>query len=70
MSSMPRRVAVAPAVPVPHAKPIITMEEWEAKAPLGEVEIRSVNFVKAASEKTPLPSKASSSPQRIHKVVC
>lgn len=33
------------------------MEEWEAKAPLGEVELRSVNLVKAANEKTPLPSK-------------
>lgn len=41
----------------PHAKPIISVEEWEAKAPLGDVETRSVNIVKVASEHTPLPQK-------------
>ena len=41
----------------PHAKPAISLEEWEAKAPLSEVETRSVNLVKAASEQSTLPSK-------------
>ncbi|TRM70359.1 Sec34-like family-domain-containing protein [Schizophyllum amplum] len=38
-------------------KPNISVEEWEAKAPLGEIEIRSVGAVKAASERVPLPPK-------------
>ncbi|KAI0044273.1 Sec34-domain-containing protein [Auriscalpium vulgare] len=33
----------------------MTMEEWEAKAPLSEVELKSVAAVKAASEKPTLP---------------
>ncbi|GLB40619.1 putative sec34-like family protein [Lyophyllum shimeji] len=41
-------------------KPTISMEEWEAKAPLGELETRSINAIKLASERTPLPSKFSS----------
>ena len=57
MASVMRRTTAMPSMPTPHAKPVITMEEWEAKAPLGEVELRSVNLVKAANEKTPLPSK-------------
>ena len=41
----------------PHAKPVISMEEWEAKAPLGEAETRSVNLIKGAAEKAALPLK-------------
>ncbi|KAH9839058.1 Sec34-like family-domain-containing protein [Rhodofomes roseus] len=47
----------APGTLTPHAKPVISMEEWETKAPLGEVEARSVNLIKAASEKAALPLK-------------
>ncbi|EPQ56850.1 Sec34-domain-containing protein [Gloeophyllum trabeum ATCC 11539] len=45
--------------PSPHPKPTITLEEWEAKAPLGELELKSVNAVKAACERVPLPLKFS-----------
>ncbi|KAF8072123.1 Sec34-like family-domain-containing protein [Lyophyllum atratum] len=41
-------------------KPTISMEEWEAKAPLGELETRSISAIKVASERRPLPSKFSS----------
>jgi hypothetical protein len=33
------------------------VEEWEAKAPLSDLEIRSINLVKSANEKVPLPVK-------------
>jgi hypothetical protein len=36
------------------------MEEWEAKAPLGDVQLRSIAAVKAASERLPLPLKVRS----------
>jgi hypothetical protein len=50
-----------PITPTPHPKQVISVEEWEVKAPLGEVEIKSVNLVKAASEKlkSALPFKVS-----------
>ena len=41
----------------PSTKFTINLEDWEARAPLGELEIRSVNLVKAASEHTSLPFK-------------
>ncbi|KAF5381998.1 hypothetical protein D9615_004200 [Tricholomella constricta] len=41
-------------------KHTISVEEWEAKAPLGELETRSIAAIKAASERTPLPLKFSS----------
>ncbi|EMD33046.1 hypothetical protein CERSUDRAFT_160557 [Gelatoporia subvermispora B] len=48
----------APApVPSPHPKRVINVEEWEAKAPLDDLEIRSVNVLKIASERRPLPLK-------------
>ncbi|KAH8107660.1 Sec34-domain-containing protein [Cristinia sonorae] len=57
MASSSRR----PPIPIltPHSKPVVTVEEWEAKAPLGDVETKSVNIVKAASEHRPLPQKFS-----------
>ncbi|TEB28117.1 Sec34-domain-containing protein [Coprinellus micaceus] len=39
------------------ASPALSVEEWEAKAPLGDLEIRSVNAIKIASEKVPFPLK-------------
>ena len=55
MASSSRRPPVSSLTP--HSKHVITVEEWEAKAPLGDVESRSVAVVKAASEHTPLPQK-------------
>ncbi|KAI0694271.1 Sec34-domain-containing protein [Cytidiella melzeri] len=43
----------------PYTKPALSLEEWEAKAPLGELETRSVSLLKAASERTILPVKFS-----------
>ncbi|KAI0058733.1 Sec34-domain-containing protein [Artomyces pyxidatus] len=55
-SSAVRRVGT-PVSPSPHSKASITMEEWEAKAQLGDLESRSVLAVKAASERPQLPFK-------------
>lgn len=41
----------------PQPKLAITLEDWEAKAPLGEIETRSINLVKEASERATLPVK-------------
>ncbi|KAJ6508055.1 Sec34-like family-domain-containing protein [Mycena vulgaris] len=38
-------------------KPVLNVEEWEAKAPLTDREISSVGILKAASETVPLPYK-------------
>ncbi|CDO75690.1 hypothetical protein BN946_scf184585.g3 [Trametes cinnabarina] len=40
----------------PQPKPI-SVEEWEAAAPIGDVEAKSVSYVQAASEKAALPPK-------------
>ncbi|RDB16287.1 Conserved oligomeric Golgi complex subunit 3 [Hypsizygus marmoreus] len=54
----PRR-PTAPTSLTPQPKAIISMEEWEAKAPLGELETRSIGAIKASSERVPLPLKFS-----------
>ncbi|KAJ7145893.1 Sec34-like family-domain-containing protein [Mycena epipterygia] len=42
----------------PHSsKPVLNVEEWEAKAPLTDREITSVGILKSASEVAPLPYK-------------
>lgn len=38
----------------------LSVEDWEAKAPLSDLEIRSINLIKAANENVPLPAKFSS----------
>jgi hypothetical protein len=43
--------------------PSISVEDWEAKAPLGELETRSVSLIKTASERAPLPLKVAISTQ-------
>ena len=48
---------------IPPARPVINLEDWEAKAPLGDPENRSVNLVKTASEYTSLPFKVRTSAQ-------
>ncbi|KAG6840935.1 hypothetical protein C0991_003193 [Blastosporella zonata] len=55
----PRRGA-APTPLAPQPKPTISVEEWEAKAPLDDLHIRSIAEIKSASEQIPLPSKFSS----------
>lgn len=37
----------------------LSVEDWEAKAPLSDLEIRSINLIKAANENVPLPAKVS-----------
>ena len=50
----------APPSPLtPSVNQHISVEEWEAKTRLDELEVKSVNAVKAACEKVPLPSKVS-----------
>ncbi|KAF6744945.1 COG3 protein [Ephemerocybe angulata] len=41
----------------PGAYTALSVEEWESKAPLGDLEIRSVTAVKTASERIPYPLK-------------
>lgn len=52
-----RRQPAPAATPVSQPKPAITLEDWEAKSPLGEIETRSVNLLKEASERAALPVK-------------
>lgn len=54
----PRRAGI-PAASTPRPKAQFTIEEWEAKAPLSDLALKSVAAVKAASEDTPLPLKFS-----------
>lgn len=37
----------------PLSRSALTIEEWEAKAPLGDVETKSVAAIKAANERRP-----------------
>lgn len=57
-SPVPRRT-VAPVSLTPAPKPSLSVEEWEAKAPLSDLATRSISAIKAASEKPPLPLKVS-----------
>ncbi|KAG1832391.1 Sec34-like family-domain-containing protein [Suillus variegatus] len=61
MSKAPvsHRRAGIPAASTPRPKPQFTIEEWEAKAPLSDLALKSVAVVKSASEKAPLPLKIS-----------
>ncbi|KAF7376406.1 Sec34-domain-containing protein [Mycena sanguinolenta] len=52
-----QRRGTAPVLNNSPAKPVLNVEEWEAKAPLTDREITSVGILKTASEKTPLPYK-------------
>jgi hypothetical protein len=55
----PRRIQTQILRPTP-AKPTISVEEWEAKAPLLDSAAKSINAIKAASENRPLPPKVRS----------
>ena len=58
MSSRPSRRGRAPSLSLtPQPKPTISVEEWEAKAPLSDLHLRSINGIKIACEKMPLPLK-------------
>ncbi|EGN97381.1 hypothetical protein SERLA73DRAFT_57800 [Serpula lacrymans var. lacrymans S7.3] len=52
-----QRRGAPPSALTPHPKPTLTMEQWEAKAPLGDLSLKSVAGVKLASETIPLPLK-------------
>jgi hypothetical protein len=50
-----RRAPVS--VPLSPHPPTLSIEDWEAKAPIGDVEIRSISLLRTASEQIPLPFK-------------
>lgn len=52
-----QRRGTTPVLHNPQARPVLNVEEWEAKAPLTDREITSVGILKTASEKVPLPYK-------------
>lgn len=52
----PRRIQTQTHLTAP-SKPTISVEEWEAKAPLLDAAMKSINAIKAASEHRPLPPK-------------
>ncbi|KAF8557664.1 Sec34-domain-containing protein [Imleria badia] len=52
-----QRRPAAPPTPTLQPKPQISLEEWEAKAPLSDLALKSVAAIKVASEKSPLPLK-------------
>ncbi|EIN11167.1 Sec34-domain-containing protein [Punctularia strigosozonata HHB-11173 SS5] len=51
--------AAAAATPPPKLKPVINLEEWDAKTQLSESALRTVHRIELASKKTPLPPKFS-----------
>ncbi|KAH7339666.1 Sec34-like family-domain-containing protein [Rhizoctonia solani] len=60
-------VTTAPSLaPSPRAKPTLTVEEWESRAPLDDVEVRSVLSLKIQCEekKPPLKFREEDSPSR------
>ena len=57
MSSRPSRGGAPASLSLPQQKLPISVEEWEAKAPLSDLHIHSINAIKLASEKAPLPLK-------------
>ena len=56
---VPHRRVVTPSSINPHPKQIISLEEWESITPLGEIQLKSINALKSATEKVPLPLKFS-----------
>lgn len=48
-------------VPSEASKVAVTMEDWEAKSPLNELEIKSVNTLKDLCEERRLPLKVTDS---------
>ncbi|KAH7888905.1 Sec34-like family-domain-containing protein [Phlebopus sp. FC_14] len=54
-----QRRTATPVLPAQQQRPQITLEEWEARAPLSDAALKSVAAVQAASENIPLPLKFS-----------
>ena len=52
-----QRRTQGPSSLTPQAKPVISVEEWEAKSPLSELQIKSVNSLKRVCEERRLPLK-------------
>lgn len=48
-----------PIGPTPHVKQTISVEEWERRAPLSDLQVRTVAKIAKASEHVPLPLKVS-----------
>jgi hypothetical protein len=61
-----QRRSVAPAQLTTQPKNTLSVEDWEAKAPLSDLETRSINLIKAASEKVPLPAKVAYLSEFLH----
>lgn len=49
-------------------KPVVSVEEWEASAPIGDLEVKSVNYIQAASERAALPPKVRT--HEVTQIVC
>jgi len=56
-SARPVQRRALPSPLAPSIKQAISVEEWETKAGLEELEMKSVSVLKAASDKAPLPLK-------------
>jgi hypothetical protein len=56
-SARPGQRRAPPSPLTPTVKQVVSVEEWESKAPLDELELKSVAVLKTASEKIPLPLK-------------
>lgn len=54
-----QRRTAAPIAPAQQPKTQITLEEWEAKAPLSDLALKSVTAIQMAMESAPLPLKVS-----------
>ena len=57
--SVSSSITVVPIVPTPHVKQTISVEEWERRAPLSDLQVRTVAKIAKASEHVPLPLKVS-----------
>jgi hypothetical protein len=58
-SNQPVSPALVPAASIPYSKPAISLEEWERKAPLNDLQVRSVAMLAKATEHVPFPLKVS-----------
>ncbi|KAK2460187.1 hypothetical protein APHAL10511_007778 [Amanita phalloides] len=59
---VPQRRTPLLVPPSPHPLTLISIEDWESKSPLSDIESRSVSLLRAASERVPLPFKVWSRP--------
>ncbi|KAK7024379.1 Golgi transport complex subunit 3 [Paramarasmius palmivorus] len=55
MQPVPRRPLAAATAPPP--RPTLSLEEWESKAPLDDIQLSSISKIKTLSEHPPLPHR-------------